>query len=114
MKNEERPGAAALRARFQSLEAEFVRELRARGFTPEDVERAALPGPLAQLYAELEEVRADLEDAHAGGVGNLSEMKCVPCHGGVPRLRGEELRPYAEQVPRWQVADEHHLRREYK
>ena len=45
---------------------------------------------------------------------NLADMKCVPCHGGVPRLAGEELGRYAAQVPGWRVVDEHHLRRDFK
>ncbi|HEX8474233.1 MAG TPA: 4a-hydroxytetrahydrobiopterin dehydratase [Pyrinomonadaceae bacterium] len=45
---------------------------------------------------------------------DLASRQCVPCHGGVPRLRGQEIRPFAEQVPGWRVAHEHHLQRDYK
>ena len=38
----------------------------------------------------------------------------MPCHGGVPRLAGEELRALAAQVPGWDVVGEHHLSRDYK
>lgn len=40
---------------------------------------------------------------------SLADKHCVPCRGGVPPLRGEELRRYAAQLPDWKVVDEHHL-----
>ena len=46
-------------------------------------------------------------------MSGLSSKTCVPCRGGVPPLRGEEIRPLLEQVPGWRVVDEHHLEREY-
>jgi 4a-hydroxytetrahydrobiopterin dehydratase len=45
---------------------------------------------------------------------DLSSRSCVPCHGGVPRLEGEELAKFAGQVPAWEAVEEHHLRRRYK
>lgn len=45
---------------------------------------------------------------------DLASRMCVPCHGGVPRLTGAEIEPYASQLPDWQVVDEHHLKRDYK
>lgn len=44
---------------------------------------------------------------------DLASRQCVPCHGGVPKLQGEELRRYAEQLSGWEIVDEHHLRKEY-
>ncbi len=44
---------------------------------------------------------------------SLAEKHCVPCKGGVPPLKGEELRHLAAQVPGWTVAGEHHLSRTY-
>ena len=119
MSEDERRRGDALRARFLTLEASFERALRERGFDPEQLERVALPAPLSDLYAELEEARLSLEEALAAGgevceMDRLSDKKCVPCHGGVPRLAGDEIKPYAEQVPGWQVVEEHHLRRDYK
>ncbi|MCA1630382.1 MAG: 4a-hydroxytetrahydrobiopterin dehydratase [Acidobacteria bacterium] len=45
---------------------------------------------------------------------DLASRKCVPCHGGVPRLRGDELAEFASRVPAWEIVEEHHLRRRYK
>ncbi|HUB35049.1 MAG TPA: 4a-hydroxytetrahydrobiopterin dehydratase [Bryobacteraceae bacterium] len=39
----------------------------------------------------------------------LAEKHCVPCRGGVPPLKGEELEKLRAQLPGWQVVDEHHL-----
>jgi 4a-hydroxytetrahydrobiopterin dehydratase len=39
----------------------------------------------------------------------LAEKRCVPCRGGVPPLKGEEIAKLQSQVPGWQVIDEHHL-----
>ncbi len=44
----------------------------------------------------------------------LADKKCVPCRGGVPPLRGEELKRLHQNVPQWTVADEHHLTREFR
>jgi 4a-hydroxytetrahydrobiopterin dehydratase len=45
----------------------------------------------------------------------LAEKECVPCKGGVPPLKGNELRNLAAQLkPSWQVLGEHHLEREFK
>ena len=46
-------------------------------------------------------------------MSELSRKTCVPCRGGVPPLRGEEIQPLIEQVPGWRVVDEHHLEKEY-
>ena len=45
---------------------------------------------------------------------DLAKRSCVPCHGGVPRLLGDELREFAAQTPAWEVVAEHHLRRRYE
>jgi hypothetical protein len=51
----------ALQERLRKVEVEFERQMRQRGFEPDQAEMVALPGPLAKLYAEREELRADLE-----------------------------------------------------
>ena len=45
----------------------------------------------------------------------LANEKCVPCKGGVPPLKGEELvRLTRELGSGWQVVDEHHLEKEFR
>ncbi|MGH9904807.1 MAG: hypothetical protein ACRD8U_04375 [Pyrinomonadaceae bacterium] len=53
---------AELGARLCEVEETFVRHMRERGFDPEQAKNIALPGPLAKLYAELEELRAELQE----------------------------------------------------
>ncbi|MBI3872901.1 MAG: 4a-hydroxytetrahydrobiopterin dehydratase [candidate division Zixibacteria bacterium] len=43
----------------------------------------------------------------------LSQKTCIPCRGGVPPLKGAELRALAVQIAGWTVVDEHHLRKEF-
>jgi len=45
---------------------------------------------------------------------SLTGRRCVPCHGGTPRLRGEEVAPLLAQLRGWSVEDEHHLSKDYK
>ena len=45
----------------------------------------------------------------------LAEKECVPCKGGVPPLKGQDLAKLKEQLGSgWRVVNEHHLEREYK
>jgi 4a-hydroxytetrahydrobiopterin dehydratase len=44
----------------------------------------------------------------------LASKTCVPCKGGVPPLKGEQLDPLRRQVPEWEVVEEHHLRRSFR
>jgi 4a-hydroxytetrahydrobiopterin dehydratase len=46
-------------------------------------------------------------------MSELASKTCVPCRGGVPPLKGEELRNLEKQVPLWQVVNEHHLTRNF-
>ena len=39
----------------------------------------------------------------------LADRHCVPCHGGVPPLKGEHLAAYSQQLPDWKIVAEHHL-----
>jgi 4a-hydroxytetrahydrobiopterin dehydratase len=45
---------------------------------------------------------------------SLANRHCVPCHGGVPRLKGEEIEPLLRQLQGWEVFEEHHLAKQYK
>jgi 4a-hydroxytetrahydrobiopterin dehydratase len=45
----------------------------------------------------------------------LANENCVPCKGGVPALKGEELvRLSRELGSHWRVVDEHHLEKEFR
>ena len=44
----------------------------------------------------------------------LAQKTCVPCRGGVPPLKGEELDALQEKLGNdWQIINEHHLEKEY-
>ena len=45
---------------------------------------------------------------------DLASRTCVPCHGGVPRLKGAEFAPLMEQLPGWEAVEEHHLQKDFK
>lgn len=51
-----------LAARLQALDRLFERQMRARGFDPEQAENVALTSELADLYAAREEARSALEE----------------------------------------------------
>jgi 4a-hydroxytetrahydrobiopterin dehydratase len=47
-------------------------------------------------------------------MSELAEGTCLPCRGGVPPLKGEELDALQEKLGNgWQIIDEHHLEKEY-
>jgi 4a-hydroxytetrahydrobiopterin dehydratase len=47
-------------------------------------------------------------------MSDLASKTCVPCRGGTPPLKGEELDDLRRQVPEWEVVEEHHLRRRFQ
>jgi 4a-hydroxytetrahydrobiopterin dehydratase len=46
-------------------------------------------------------------------MSELASKTCVPCRGGVPPLKGQDLVNLQKQVPLWQVVNEHHVTREF-
>jgi 4a-hydroxytetrahydrobiopterin dehydratase len=46
-------------------------------------------------------------------MSDLATKTCVPCHGGVPTLKGKELEAIHQQVPDWKVTNEHHITRNF-
>jgi 4a-hydroxytetrahydrobiopterin dehydratase len=46
-------------------------------------------------------------------MSDLASKTCVPCRGGVPPLKGNQLAALAAQVPQWQIVNEHHLTRNF-
>ena len=47
-------------------------------------------------------------------MADLASLECVPCRGGVPPLKGEEIKKFSEQLQGWEVVEEHHLRKLYE
>jgi len=44
----------------------------------------------------------------------LAQETCIPCRGGVPPLKGEELDALQEKLGNgWQIINKHHLEKEY-
>ena len=47
-------------------------------------------------------------------MNELADGVCIPCSGGVPPLKGDELLSYKEKLDNnWELIDEHHLEKEY-
>ena len=46
-------------------------------------------------------------------MSELASKTCVPCRGGIPPLKGQDLGLLQKQVPEWQVVYEHHLTRKF-
>ncbi|HEU5451501.1 MAG TPA: 4a-hydroxytetrahydrobiopterin dehydratase [Terriglobales bacterium] len=46
-------------------------------------------------------------------MADLASKTCVPCRGGVPPLKGQELAALKAQVPGWETINEHHLHKTY-
>jgi 4a-hydroxytetrahydrobiopterin dehydratase len=44
---------------------------------------------------------------------NLADRHCVPCRGGTPALKGDQLLAYAGELPGWTIVDEHHLAKSF-
>ena len=60
-----------------------------------------------------EEFTAYLRD-DAQPASTLAAEKCIPCRGGVPPLKGDELAALARQLGNgWRVVNEHHLEKEF-
>ena len=44
---------------------------------------------------------------------DLASRRCVPCRGGVPPLKGEELAKLSAEQPDWQVIEQHHIEKNF-
>jgi 4a-hydroxytetrahydrobiopterin dehydratase len=49
-----------------------------------------------------------------GNMTDLAERQCVPCRGGVPPLKGKEIKEFSTQLQGWQVVNEHHLQKAFE
>lgn len=48
-------------------------------------------------------------------MSELAKKECVPCKGGVPPLKGSDLKSLLEKLgDNWQLIDEHHIEKEFK
>ena len=45
---------------------------------------------------------------------DLASRQCVPCRGGVPPMRGAEIKEYLDELNGWEVIEEHHLTKHYQ
>ena len=44
----------------------------------------------------------------------LAQKRCVPCHSGIPPLKGDALLALLKELKNdWEIIDEHHLRKDY-
>lgn len=46
-------------------------------------------------------------------MSDLATRTCVPCKGGVPPLKGGDLKELSCQLSGWKVVDEHHITRTF-
>lgn len=47
-------------------------------------------------------------------MSGLASRECVPCRGGVPPLKGDELQRLSDELSSWSVVEEHHLSKLFK
>lgn len=47
-------------------------------------------------------------------MSELATRECVPCRGGVPPLKGEQIKALLSQLQGWEVVEEHHLLKSVK
>lgn len=46
-------------------------------------------------------------------MSELAAKTCVPCRGGIPPLKGQELANLKSKVQGWEVVDEHHITKSF-
>jgi 4a-hydroxytetrahydrobiopterin dehydratase len=44
----------------------------------------------------------------------LASRQCVPCRGGMPPMRGPEIKEFVAELKDWEVIEEHHLKKDFK
>jgi 4a-hydroxytetrahydrobiopterin dehydratase len=47
-------------------------------------------------------------------MSSLASRQCVPCRGGVPPMRADEIREFLGELNGWDAVEEHHLRKDFK
>ena len=66
MDNRKSDRRSALEEELRNVEEAFVREMRHRGFEPEQAENVALPASLARLYTQRQALKNELEVLKGG------------------------------------------------
>jgi 4a-hydroxytetrahydrobiopterin dehydratase len=100
--------ASGVQVRLTEIDIDRDEELRAR-YT-DDVPVIHVDGQEAFRHS----VDPAAFAAYISRLAGLAGEKCVPCRGGVPALKGDELRELQDKLGGgWHVIDEHHLEKEY-
>ena len=47
-------------------------------------------------------------------MSELASRQCVPCRGGVPPLKGQEITNLLGKLDGWEVIDQHHLKKSFQ
>jgi 4a-hydroxytetrahydrobiopterin dehydratase len=47
-------------------------------------------------------------------MSNLSQKKCVPCRGGIPKLTGDEAKIFLADLSDWLLVEGHHIEKTFK
>ncbi len=48
-------------------------------------------------------------------MNDLASRECVPCRGGMPPMRGDEIKEFSDELGgEWEVVEEHHLQKRYE
>ena len=47
-------------------------------------------------------------------MSELASRQCVPCRGGVPPLKGQEITNLLGKLDGWEVIDQHHLKKSFR
>jgi Pterin-4a-carbinolamine dehydratase len=48
-------------------------------------------------------------------MSDLASRECVPCRGGMPPMRGDEIKEFSDELGgEWKVIAEHHLQKRFE
>jgi 4a-hydroxytetrahydrobiopterin dehydratase len=47
-------------------------------------------------------------------MSDLASQQCIPCRGGMPPLKGDEISNLLSQLDGWEVVNEHHLAKAFR
>ncbi len=104
---------------------EAKRVLHAAGITPREIDidsdgelQRRFTNDVPVIFVDGREAfrhRVDADELRRLAMSGLAAETCVPCRGGVPPLKGEELSALQRELgAEWGVIDEHHLEKEFR